>query len=34
MTLIHDTALDALRADLDGALALPGDDAYTETTTI
>lgn len=34
MTLIHDTALDSLRADLDGALALPGDDAYTETTTI
>src|SRR5690606_8728786 len=34
MTLINDTDLEALRADLDGALALPGDDAYAETTTI
>lgn len=34
MTMLHDSALEALRADLDGVLALPGDDAYTAATTI
>lgn len=34
MALLHDAGLDALRADLDGVLALPGDDAYLEATTI
>lgn len=34
MTLLHDSALNALRADLDGALALPGDPIYDEATTI
>jgi FAD/FMN-containing dehydrogenase len=34
MALLHRPALDALRTDLDGFLALPGDDAYVESTTI